>query len=177
MNEFRPDLESLEILELIVHSKDDRLRVLHFPSMKVFKYLCWTRVIPICMMRPIPLEFGNLEEIAFHREESMNHWIEIILQNPNLKKISTYDYLNINQLERIENGLLNIKEIDFKFFMVTVNEIVTFLLRKPNKLKRVSFVHWRSFCDKMCTALASEWEKVENIDKKCILVRRQTHGK
>lgn len=182
-NEMRPDLESLNIKKLIMLHSDDRSHTLRFPSMKKLKMLASRNGGMQRGIDRIPLEFGNLEEIEFNREDLIEHWIEIVLQNKKLKKIVTRDFLTNDQLERIENGLPKLETFlfifDYNADMHATNETIRFLMETSYQIKEVSFNYLdEHYCKYLRDVLTEPWKPVENIksmgksNEFCNFVRR-----
>lgn len=174
LSEYRPNLEGLEISEFVLNDGDIPSHNFRFSNMKVMKIV----VSPTFGFRGeierIPLEFGQLEEIEFNRNNLVEHWIGIVLQNRNIKKIAAHDYLTLGQLQRIANGLPKLEEIDFKIvpIMFTASEeIVEFLLRDNKQLKRISFQNWRTSCNEVSELLISKWKNVKNTKDICAFIR------
>lgn len=112
LNKLRPDLQSLDIQNL-VYDRPNNQPMLRFPNMKKLRCLTSFRISSPADMTRIPLEFGNLEEITFSRNDLIEQWTKILLQNQNLKTIGMYIDMTYDQLKRIENVFPNLKEMVF----------------------------------------------------------------
>lgn len=91
----------------------------------------------------IPLEFGNLKEIEFRCKDLADHWINIMMQNRKLRKVTIIKDTNINglgrdHLKRIAEGLPNLDVFTMQFAVQAVEEIHDFL-QSASQLKNATF--------------------------------------
>lgn len=175
VNQIRPDLESLEIQDMNYSGQDYRSATLSFPDMNILKYL--TKSSRGMLMNPIPFEVENLEEIEFSQVDMNNHWVNIVLKNPNLKKISTHTQLNTGQLQRIDKELRNLESISFHYDvdMSRHNELVQFLLDDNIKIIKVSFKKGNNLnCNIFEQTLINSWEfdTYKSTSRVCTFIRK-----
>lgn len=178
LNNLRPDLQKLEIKSFDYSSRSDHVSFpFRFRNMTVFKCFFERPYYEGEMhrYRRVPFEFGNLEEIEINRDDLIDDWIEILLQNRNLKKIACHFVFSDDQLQRLDNEIPDLRELKFIFNAretYNTDGIVQFLLRKTIKLQRVSFSNENSICRDLCVALLnSDWENVENSSEICSFVK------
>ena len=166
LNEIRPDIESLEFSA----SNLDFQPVVRFARMKVFKW----KYSGYFGHQPVPLEFGSLEEIDFNCQELTTYWINVMMENKNLRKITAHFGLIRTYLQRIADELPNLEEFtmaysrdDFK----SVRNIVDFLQR-ANQLEKATFLNLeQNACDEAAEQVKNEWKNEEN-GSSCCFVRK-----
>lgn len=177
LNELRPDLDSLDLMDLTIDESHDRSPAVQFPNMKKLKCIVGG-FQGIVRMTEIRFESGNLEEIEFNFASLINHWIRVALRNQNLKKITTHNFLTSDNLLRIQSKLRNLEEINFNFSMELWNpdRFVRFMMGNNGKLRKVSFNNHDSFCGTFSIVVASEWDNIENSLNKCAFVKKSIDG-
>lgn len=137
LNKIRPDIESLTLSEMVFHNGESIFKPLRFRNLR--KFVCFGS--DPHENNPIPLAFGNLEEITFSGIHAQ-HWIDIMLKNKNLKKIFARNSLNDAQLQKIANSLPNLEEFtmvkssltNMHAYLASDNGIVQFM-KNAIKLK------------------------------------------
>lgn len=164
LNKFRPDLKSLEFSDLIFYTRDIALLPIRFANMKVLKCAIY-RGYKEGNIHHLPLEFGtNLEEIEFDRQELADFWVNVMMQNRNLRKITTQTTLSHDSLEQIAK-LPNLEEITLSYDDTrhsNAQDIVDFL-RNSNRLNKVIFIKLAmNDCKAAAQALKNEWNNSGN---------------
>lgn len=159
LTEKRPEIESVvfqRFNNLPLYDEDEE--DIRLENIKVFKFL----VDDIgSRSNRIPLIFGNLEEIVCNKP--VDKWFEIIIQNKNLKKVTTGE-VNDEQLNQIVEQLPNLEEFvtDHKISNFT-DKIVDFI-QKGNNLKRVQFTQVEFDTSKKAVKLLGSGWKLGGID-------------
>lgn len=175
LNEIRPDIESLTFSELSFSGREiNETEPLRFANVKVLKCNLlsrWRRQNE----HQIPLEFGNLVEIEFNLKAYTDKWIDIMMQNKKLGKVTVHNELKRHNLKIIANGLPNLQQ----FTMIydddddrTVQDIVDFL-QSAKQLKKARFFRMGSNeCNAAIQQLSNEWENTANEWDFCCFVRK-----
>lgn len=110
LNKILPNIESLRITELIFKNGENLPEPLRFSNVK--RLVCFgSSSQNYDEYDRIPLAFGNLDLITFSRSDLTPQWINIMLENKNLRKIFTWNGLNDTQLLQIAEGLPNLEEL------------------------------------------------------------------
>lgn len=182
-----PMLETLEVTDINYYSnfyiEDSGSfnngyagETIRFKNMKKFKFIN-SRVIdhrtPREFLEQNPLKFGNLEEIQFDGEIGIKNWIQIALENPNLKSFDTSVQLNDEQLQEIAGGLPNLEQfkMQFRIFDEHIDDVIQFM-QKAKHLKKATFVliHKKN-CESITKHMANEWKIEKNDGISCFFVR------
>lgn len=176
VNRIRPDLESLEFAYQNIVGHNARAEPMYFPNMKFFKCVMWPGFRSEGSVRIPPLKFGNLEEIEFEHKHLVDYWLDILMQNKNLRKLSASFELEHEHLKQIANGLPNLEEFKMLCSFAGPKPLRTIVdfLRSANQLKKAAFGELREKdCAKAAEQLKGNWEKVKAIRKStCLLVRK-----
>lgn len=171
MNRAKPDLESLKLSFSSLYREDIDGETLRFNNTKKFK--CGGSVLWGHIER-IPLEFGNLEEIELNSGEFTRHFIELMMQNLNLKKVVLNFVVNRNLFDRIANVLLKLEELVVKYDngdSIPVPDIVQFM-NNASQLKSISFLELpKARCTQVAEQLNDQWENAKKSKKHCSFVR------
>lgn len=134
-----PDIESLIINKLVISNDQHLTETLCFNNMKEFGF-CVLETYGKNLER-IPLAFGNLETIFINGNNFTSHWINIILENKNLKRIDAYNAINDTHLQQIANGLPNLEKMELlnENGYASINGIVQFM-ENANHLKSIDLI-------------------------------------
>ena len=102
----RSDIESVEIS---YHSLSGREIIaaepLRFANTKVFKCVASFGLTPEDgHIDRIPLEFGSLDEIEFSDRELTERWIDILMQNTKLRKVTALNALQRDNLQLVQGA-------------------------------------------------------------------------
>lgn len=169
VNKIRPDLDSLEFFDHIFDGHEEPVfEPLHFANMKVLKCkVDWFHMYGRGHggIHHLPLEFGNLEEIEFDREDLVDYWVNIMMQNRKLRKISSSSRLRYDTLAQIVGGLPNLEDFMMEYDAEGQNSVqrVVDFLRSAKQLKKVTFIKFGSNeCSATAQVLINEWKNVKN---------------
>lgn len=80
--------------------------------MKVFK---WKYSFYGEHLNWVPLEFGSLEEIEFNSPELTGYWINVMMQNKKLRKVTAHFVLQRENLQQIADELSNLEEFTMSY--------------------------------------------------------------
>lgn len=159
MHRIRSDIESLTLDKLTIPNEQNLTETLCFNNLKMFE----CRILDPYGgdIEQIPLAFGHLESITLSEIYFTSHWINIMLENKNLKKIKAFNALNDTHLQQISNGLPNLE------YLLILNEngyasisgIVQFM-KNAKKLKNIDFVWFDRNVDEFdafAKQISNEW--------------------
>lgn len=140
-----------------------------FENMKVFE-VSTSQEYPE-FMEFVPIRFGSLEEIR--SDGNIDLWMDIILQNRKLKKI-TFGQFNCQQLQRIVEELPNFVEFKLQFNPeINCGDIVR-CIGMSKSLKRFTFYRSNTSFRNELSRKLSDWTMVEE-DGLFVFVRRSIH--
>lgn len=152
VSETLPNIERIDALHF--SSDDYESGDIHLPNLKVFELrMGWRQP----SLTRIPLVFRSLEEIVCGRPANL--WLDIIVQNKNLKKIE-YGELNHEQLQRIADELKNLEEFTSYCEAKTKEsaEILVQFMVKAKKLKKATFKNSSvEIRNEILSRLSPEW--------------------
>lgn len=191
-----PNLKSLEVFDIDSYSfalrENDPANysgyngeIIRFENLTKFEFRQFRSTHNF--LQRIPLKFGKLEhflfssKFAFNGPESIENWIQILLDNRNLKTIVVGNELNYQQLERIADGLPNLKEFTQLYMKYStsgdlpIDNVVRFMERAL-QLKRVTLSGLNYIeqerCEAVVNRLRNQWT-IESYDSSmCIFVRQ-----
>lgn len=172
VNDIRPDLESLDIGVLYLSENDNMTIPLRFSNMKKLN-IFFLKGLPDEDIQRIPLEFGNLAEIEILH--NADYWINVLMNNTNLKKMITKAPLNEEHLDRIADGLTKLEEFSMNCYQDNEahGRAVQFM-RKAKQLKKISLIHLDDdVCQEITENLYCEWKRTEITQNACSFARIQ----
>lgn len=155
IHEMQSNLDTLEIS--ILQMDENEVVSFQFANIKVLKCHVYVSI----SRDQLKWEFGNLEEIEFNHNYFVDYWVDVMVENKKLRKVTALNALRRNNLERIANELPNLEEffMYYDFNDVQSSEGVTFFLQNAKKLKNAKF--WsvkRGLFDEVLQQVNNEWE-------------------
>lgn len=166
-----PQLEHLSLFKLY-GSSDIRNDVIHFENLKSFAISTFPELPDD--LESVPIVFDNLEEIKSHG--TIDKWIDIIVQNKQLRKI-TFGEISYEQFQRIIQELLLLEELWMVYrvdSMDDVNNIVR-CIENGKKLKKISLWYLDDlFAVAIRDQLSSEWSMSTNVRAITIFTRNHS---
>lgn len=177
VNKIRPDLESLELSHYIFYGLENAaMSSLHFDNMKVLKFKASLMFgLRNENINRIPLKFRNLEEIEFNRKDLSDHWIDIMMENKKMRKVTAFNALQREHLERITDGLPNLEKFTMGYGDTDPKSIedIVGLMQRAKKLRKATFLRLgKTGCNEAAQQLNYKWETTVNEWNLCRFVRK-----
>lgn len=163
-----PQLERLEIFKLYGNTRiqDD---VVHFENLKIFEISTFPE-LPDNFER-VPIVFSNLE--AIKSQGSIAKWIDIVVGNKKLKKIS-FGEINFEQLTRIVEELSLLEELSMVYRVHSMDDVnnVVQCIENGKQLKEIALWYVDDlFAVAIRDQLQSEWHMSTDVQAVTIFTR------